>query len=62
MKPYPGGHFLAYDIATGKFENLAIAPRHEGIITFAMDTRRKRLFGLTWPTGRLIRYDVADAR
>ncbi len=58
MKPYPGGHFLAYDIATGQFESLAVAPRNEGIITFAMDTRRQRLYGLTWPTGRLIRYDL----
>jgi hypothetical protein len=58
MRPYPGGHFLAYDIATGKFESLAVAPRNEGIITFAMDTQRQRLYGLTWPTGRLIRYDL----
>ena len=58
MKPYPGGHFLAYDMATGKFESLAVAPRNEGIITFAMDTQRQRLYGLTWPTGRLIRYDI----
>jgi len=58
MKPYPGGHFLSYDMATGKYENLAIAPHNEGIIAFQMDTRRKRLFGLTWPSGRLIRYDV----
>jgi len=59
MKPYPGGHFLAYDLATRKFEDLATAPRHEGIITFNMDPRRGRLYGLTWPTGRLIRYDLA---
>ena len=58
MKPYPGGHFLSYDIATGKFESLAVAPSNEGIITFAMDTKRQRLYGLTWPTGRLIRYDI----
>jgi hypothetical protein len=59
MKPYPGGHFLSYDPKTGKFENLATAPRNEGIITFQMDTKRKRLYGLTWPVGRLIRYDLA---
>ena len=29
-KPYPGGHFLAYDIASGKFENLATAPKGRG--------------------------------
>ena len=58
MKPYPGGHFLSYDMASGKFESLAIAPRHEGIITFAMDKQRKRLYGISWPTGRLLRYDL----
>jgi len=61
MKPYPGGHFLSLDPATGKFENLATAPHNEGIIAFQMDKQRKRLYGLTWPTGRLIRYDV-DSR
>jgi hypothetical protein len=58
MKPYPGGHFLAYDMATGKYESLGIAPGNEGIITFAMDTQRKRLYGLSWPTGRFLRYDI----
>lgn len=59
MKPYPGGHFLSYDMATRRFENIATAPGHEGIITFTMDARRGRLYGLTWPTGRLLRYDLA---
>jgi hypothetical protein len=58
MQPYPGGHFLTYDMSTGKYQSLGIAPGHEGIIAFAMDTRRKRLYGLTWPTGRFIRYDI----
>ncbi len=58
MKPYPGGHFLSYDMKTGKYENLAMAPGNEGIIAFQMDTKRKRLFGLTWPAGRLITYDI----
>ncbi len=58
-KPYQGGHFLSYDLATGQFENLAIAPGGEGIITMNMDTQRGRLYGLTWPTGRFLRYDLA---
>jgi hypothetical protein len=58
-KPYPGGHFLSYDLATRRFENLAIAPLHEGIITMAMDKNRGRLYGITWPTGYFIRYDLA---
>jgi len=58
-KPYPGGHLLAYDMATGKFDDLAIAPEREGVLTMNMDGRRGRIFGLTWPTGRFFRYDLA---
>ncbi len=58
-KPYPGGHFLAFDMASRKFEDLATAPHGEGIISMTMDTRRGRLYGLTWPTGYFLRYDLA---
>jgi len=57
-KPYPGGHFLAYDMASGKFENLATAPEGQGILAMSMDARRGRLYGLTWPSGYFIRYDL----
>ena len=57
-KPYPGGHFLSYDPAGGKFENLATAPNGEGILAMTMDTERGRLYGLTWPTGFFITYDL----
>ncbi len=58
-KVYPGGHFLSYDLAIGKFENYAIAPHLEGIIAMTMDPQRGRLYGLTWPTGYFIYYDLA---
>jgi hypothetical protein len=58
-KPYPGGHLLSYDMASGQFEDFGVAPGREGIITFNMDVKRRRLFGLTWPTGRFFRYDMA---
>ncbi len=58
-QPYPGGHLLAFDITTGKFADLAIAPRREGILAMNMDTARGRIFGLTWPTGRFFRFDPA---
>ncbi len=56
---YRGGHVLAYDMKTKTFEDLGLAPHHEGIITMNMDTRRGLIYGLTWPTGYLFRYDVA---
>ena len=58
-KSYAGGHFLAYDMASGKFEELALAPEHEGIMTFNMDVKRGRLYGITWPVGYFLRYDLA---
>ena len=29
-KPYPGGHFLSYDMESGKYEDYATAPKGEG--------------------------------
>jgi hypothetical protein len=58
-KPYPGGHFLSFDLHTGKFENLAVNPNHDGIISMTMDPKRARLYGLTWASGHFLRFDVA---
>ncbi len=58
-KPYPGGHFLAYDMATGRIEKLATAPAGEGIIAMALDRVHGRLFGLTWPSGSFLTFDLA---
>jgi hypothetical protein len=57
-KPYPGGHLLDYDTRSGKFEDLAIAPNREGVLSMNMDTRRGRIFGLTWPSGSFFRFDL----
>ena len=61
-KPYPGGHLLAYDMARSEFEDLAIAPHGEGILTMNMDTVRGLIYGLTWPTGYLFRYDLGNKK
>ena len=57
-KAYPGGHFLSYDLRTGKFENLGVAPHGEGILTTNMDTARGMLYAITWPTGYFITCDL----
>ena len=57
-KEYPGGHLLAYDLKTGKYEDLAVAPHKEGILTMNMDTKRNIIYGITWPTGYFFRYNM----
>lgn len=59
FKPYRGGHLLAFDMKNKTFEDMGIVPHNEGIITMNMDTKRGLIYGLTWPTGYLFRYDVA---
>lgn len=55
---YPGGHILSYDLAHGTFADLATAPDGEGLITMAIDRDRGYLYALTWPLGKLLRYDL----
>ncbi|HQH69619.1 MAG TPA: hypothetical protein PK166_14565 [Candidatus Hydrogenedentes bacterium] len=57
--PYSGGRFMNYDLQTGQFTDVARGVPGEGIITMAMDTQREVLYGLTWPSGILLTYDIA---
>ncbi len=56
--PYPGGHFISYDMSTGEFKDLGIAVEGEGIVTMTMDEDRGHLYGITWPRGHFVHYDV----
>jgi hypothetical protein len=60
-KPYTGGHFMNYDLETGKFADLGVAIPGEGIITLAMDKKSEMLYGLTWPSGILVTYDIGKS-
>lgn len=57
-KPYPGGHFLSYDLSTGEIQDLAKVPDGEGMVSMTMDTERAHLYGISWPTGNFIHYDL----
>ncbi len=56
--PYGGGHFVSYDLKTGQFTDLAKVIPSESIITMNMDTKNEILYGLTWPSGLLVSYDI----
>lgn len=57
-RPYPGGHILRINMADGRVEDLARTEPEEGILTLNMDAQRRRLYGLTWPKGLFIIYDI----
>lgn len=56
--PYRGGRFVSYDLKTGQFADLARVFPNEGIIAMTMDKARSILYGLTWPSGILVSYDI----
>lgn len=58
---YPGGHILSYNLSDGKFEDLALAPAGEGILTMEMDRGRGQIYCITWPTGYFLHYNIATA-
>jgi len=56
--PFMGGHFMNYDIRTGRFTDLARVLPGEGIISMTMDKKNEILYGLTWPSGLLVSYEI----
>ncbi|MHB9028191.1 MAG: hypothetical protein ACYC9O_05440 [Candidatus Latescibacterota bacterium] len=66
--PYPGGHFLSYDLKTEKITDFGIAAPAkgsvpgEGIVCMGMDTKRGRMYGITWPGMLFVYYDAASGK
>lgn len=59
--PYAGGHFVSYDLQTGRFQDVARVFPSEGIMTMVMDRQAEILYGLTWPSGILVSYDLGKS-
>lgn len=58
-RPYQGGHFMRLDLASETIEDLVPSNLpNEGIITMALDPVDRTLYGLTWPSGFLISYNL----
>ncbi|MDQ7948962.1 MAG: hypothetical protein REI78_04410 [Pedobacter sp.] len=55
---YPGGHILAFDLYTKEITDLAMAPEGEGIVSMTMDSDREQIYGISWPKGNFIHYDI----
>lgn len=55
---YPGGHIVSYDLGTKEFADLALLPNGEGMVSMTMDCDREHIYGITWPKGHFVHYDV----
>ena len=60
--PYPGGHWMSYDPATGAFEDYGIPVEGQGIITACSDAPRGKVYGLTYPEALFLVLDIATGR
>ncbi len=56
--PYPGGHIISCDLRTGACEDVAVTVPEEGLQTMTLDPARGRIYGLTWPHGFFLTYDL----
>jgi hypothetical protein len=56
---YPGAHYMAYDPKSGHVQDFGIGPRFEGMNTGAYDPKFNRIYGMTYPRGHFVYYDVA---
>ncbi len=58
--PYRGGHFLAYDLATGAYEDLGVFPGPGGgLLTMLHEPVRNRLYAIAQGKQTLCYYDLA---
>ena len=58
LKRYPGGHYMSYDLKAGTFTDYGIGPVEEGLVAMSMDTKRTRMYGITWPGYHFVYYDA----
>jgi len=62
LGPFPGGHFLSYDMKTGTCADLGIGASGEGMVTMAVDTVRGRMYAITWPGMHFVYHDIVSGK
>ncbi len=55
---YPGGHYMYYDIKKEKFVDYGIGVQANGQVAMNMDTKRMRMYAITWPGYIFTYYDI----
>ena len=59
---YPGFHLMYYDMRTDKLVDMVRGPEGEGMIATSLDAKRLILYGLTYPSSLLFKYDIRADR
>lgn len=57
--PYKGGHFLSYDLKTGKADDLGVYPdTNGGLLTMHLEPVYRRLYAISQTNAKLVYYDL----
>ncbi len=59
---FPGAHIFTCDPATGAVDDFGIGPLREGSRCLALDEKRRKLYGITWPRNHAYVYYLEERR
>ena len=59
---FPGAHIFTLDPVSCKIDDFGIGPQREGSRCLALDEKRRKLYGITWPRNHLYVYYIDERR
>jgi len=59
---YEGGRLIEYDPASGEFTDFGVMIPNEGTFCMAVDSRRGRVYGVTYPSNRFWTFDLETGK
>lgn len=59
---FPGAHLFTFDPKTNSIHDYGVGPKREGSRCMAMDEKRRKLYGITWPRNHVYVYYLDEKR
>jgi len=59
---FPGAHIFTYDPAADVVNDFGIGPQREGSRCLALDEKRRKLYGITWPRNHVYVFYIDERR